>query len=457
MSATLYSRRGLPMTRAPIAVLGSGMAGTGAARALHQAGASFVCYDKNDYRGGHTASKRYDNGFVFDEGPHISFTKNERIKQLFADSVQGRYQEQKFALDNYWHGYRIPHPVQCHMSELPTDLKIRIINDFVARHPRAENGQLPAEAMGSYAKWLYAVYGKTFAETFPMIYNKKYHTASTHELTTDWIGPRMYQPSLEDLLRGAFEPQVPDKHYIQTIRYPSMGGFVSYLEGFWRDFDVRLNHRVVGIDPRAQRLRFANDEVHEYSALISSVPLPELIRMIDNVPPAVLAASRKLAFSSVALFNVGLNRADISNAATTYFYDEDVIISRVSLPHMFGAGTAPSGCGSIQAEVYFSDKYHPLTVEPQTLMPAVIQDLRRCGFIRDDDEILLSDTMFTRYANVIFDMDRQAALSIVHGYLDEVGIKYCGRYGNWDHSWTDEAFASGEQRASEVLGSAERA
>jgi hypothetical protein len=102
--------------------------------------------------------------------------------------------------------------------------------------------------------------------------------------------------------------------------------------------------------------------------------------------------------------------------------------------------------------VYFSDKYHPLTAEPQTLMPTVIQDLRRCGFIRDDDEILLSDTMFTRYANVVFDRDRQAALSIVHRYLDEVGIKYCGRYGNWDHSWTDEAFVSGEERAAELLG-----
>jgi hypothetical protein len=27
---------------------------------------------------------------------------------------------------------------------------------------------------------------------------------------------------------------------------------------------------------------------------------------------------------------------------------------------------------------------------------------------------------------------------------DRSAISYCGRYGNWDHAWTDEAFISDE-------------
>jgi protoporphyrinogen oxidase len=439
------------MSRAPIAVLGTGMAGTGAAYALQQSGAPFVCYDKNGYRGGHTYSKRYSSGFVFDEGPHVSFTKNSRIRDLLAQSVGGQYQEQKFVLDNYWRGYRIPHPVQCHLSELPVDLRVKVICDFVARRPRSDQ-TTAAEAPQTYAQWLYAVYGKTFAETFPMVYGKKYHTATMDQLTTEWIGPRMYQPSLEDLLSGAFERRIPDKHYIQAIRYPSEGGFVSYLEGISQEFHVRLNHQVVGIDPRAKVLRFSNGQSHPYSAVISSIPLPELIPMIDGVPQAVVAASRALAYSNVLLFNVGLDRSDISDAATTYFYDEDVIFARVSVPHMFAPGNVPPGCGSIQAEVYFSDKYRPLTVEPQSLMPTVLQDLRRCGFIREQDTILMTDIMVSRYGNVIYDMERHAAVSLVHEFLDSVSIRYCGRFGKWDHSWTDEAFVSGEESAAALLG-----
>jgi protoporphyrinogen oxidase len=118
---------------------------------------------------------------------------------------------------------------------------------------------------------------------------------------------------------------------------------------------------------------------------------------------------------------------------------------------MFSPNNAPPGAGTIQAEVYFSDKYKPLRVRPESLIEPVIVDLRRCGFIRDSDSIMLKEAAINRYANVIYDHDRVPALAIVHGYLDDVGINYCGRYGNWDHAWTDEAFISGEQTAARVL------
>ena len=79
------------MSQPNIVVLGSGMAGFGAAHRLHAEGIVPVMYDKNSYYGGHTASFRNGNGFLFDVGPHISFTKDTRVQELFADSVDQRY------------------------------------------------------------------------------------------------------------------------------------------------------------------------------------------------------------------------------------------------------------------------------------------------------------------------------------------------------------------------------
>ena len=59
--------------------------------------------------------------------------------------------------------------------------------------------------------------------------------------------------------------------------------------------------------------------------------------------------------------------------------------------------------------------------------------------------------MLLPYANIIFDLDRAAALKTVHGYLDDLGIAYCGRYGDWGYLWTDESFKSGELAAERVL------
>jgi hypothetical protein len=61
--------------------------------------------------------------------------------------------------------------------------------------------------------------------------------------------------------------------------------------------------------------------------------------------------------------------------------------------------------------------------------------------------------MLLKYANIIFDLDRAEALKTVHSYLDEIGIMYCGRYGDWGYMWTDESFISGERAAESALSS----
>ncbi len=132
--------------------------------------------------------------------------------------------------------------------------------------------------------------------------------------------------------------------------------------------------------------------------------------MIAGAPRDVVDASQRLACSTCVLVNVGVDRADLSQAQMTYFYDEDICFTRLSFPHMLSATNVPPGCGSIQAEVYFSSKYRPLTQAPEDLIEPVISDLRRSGTLREDDKILTSHARVVRYANVIFDLDRAAAL-----------------------------------------------
>ena len=118
---------------------------------------------------------------------------------------------------------------------------------------------------------------------------------------------------------------------------------------------------------------------------------------------------------------------------------------------MLSPNNTPPSAGSIQSEVYYSNKYRPLDRSPEECIQPVIDDLKKCGIVRDDDKILFSNSMLMPYANVIFDHDRANALEIVHGYLDDIGIIYCGRYGEWGYLWTDESFISGENAAQTIL------
>lgn len=431
-----------------IVILGTGMAGFGAAYRLHAANVKPTMYDKNGYYGGHTASVRYDTNFVFDFGPHISFTKDARIQALLSESVAQQFETVQINLNNYWRGYWPVHPVQLHLHGLPEDIVVKVIADFV------EERQRPERQVQNYADWLLSSFGRTFAELFPMQYTRKYHLTSAENMSTDWLGPRIYRPTLEEVLLGAISLAPPQIHYITHFRYPRFGGFVSYLNKFVPLGNLKLNHELVSIQPRTRLLRFANGFEEHYDGLISSIALPDLIRMIEGVPPDVLNAAGRLACSSCVLVNLGVDRADLSTAHMTYFYDEDICFTRVSYPHMFSTNNVPAGTGSIQAEVYFSDKYKPFAGSPEDWIQPVIDDLRRCGILRDEHNILCSKAMLVRYANVIFDLERAAALDTVHGYLNDLGIAYCGRYGDWGYMWTDESFKSGELAAEKALSHA---
>jgi protoporphyrinogen oxidase len=428
-----------------VCVIGTGMAGYGAAHRLTAAGVRPVLFDKKGHYGGHTASFVYDGKFTFDEGPHVSFTKHERLQELFADNVDGQYETLHTKVNNYWKGYWIKHPAQVNLHGLPPELVVNCIRDFVkAQH--TEHGEIR-----NYEQWLRASFGDTFAETFPMEYTIKYHTTPASNKSLDWIGPRLYQAKLEEVLRGALVPSSPDVHYISHFRYPSHGGFVSYLRRFMDAADLRLGHALEWIDPKAQEIRFTNGVTVPYSGVVSSVPLPELIPRIKGAPRDVVEAAAKLACTEVVIVNLVVNRPDLLDAHWTYIYDQDVFFTRLSTPHLQSPHNVPPGCGSIQAECYYSDKYRPLDRTPQECIEPTIKDLIRIGVLREDDQILFRDAMHIKYANVIFDLERADALAIVHGYLDDIGVAYCGRYGDWAYIWTDESFISGERAAERVL------
>jgi protoporphyrinogen oxidase len=428
-----------------VVILGAGIAGFGASYQLNKAGVKPTIYDKRSHYGGHTSSHKFEQGFIFDEGPHISFTKIERIQEIFADSVKQEYETIDAYVDNYWNGHWVKHPAQCNLHGLPTEVNVDIITDFIhAQH----NDYGP---INHYEDWLKASYGDTFAENFPMKYGEKYHTVPASKMSTDWLGPRLYRPDLKEVIRGSLTNETPFVHYISHFRYPTNGGFVSYLDKFVSMADIETDHEVVEINPKIKEVSFANGKRREYDHLISSIPLPALIPLIVGAPDDVKEAASKLACSICVVVNIGIKRRDISKAHWSYFYDEDICFARVNFPHMLSSNNAAKEFGSIQAEVYFSDKYKPLQKKPDEVIPDVIRDLKKCGLLKEDDEIVFENAMYIPWANIIFDLDRESAVKTVHGYLDDIGIEYAGRYGEWAYIWTDESFISGERAAENCL------
>ena len=432
------------MNQEKIAILGGGFAGMAASQALK--GLDCTVYEARSHAGGHSSSYTIDKGFIFDEGPHVSFTPHDRIREFLARSVGNEFFEYPTYATNYYQGYILKHPVQCNLYGLPAELTTRCVADFV----RAQYED--KRELKSYKDWCYRGLGETISEVFTRPYTRKYWNLELEQLTTDWVSERIYAPKLEEVLNGALTPPVvetEEHYYMLGFRYPKHGGFGAYTSLLAKESPVALGMRAVEVDTANKKISFANGTSEHYTQLISSLPLPEIIKICKDAPPAVREAAEKLACTSHFLVSLGINRPHLSDAYWTYYYDEDIPFSRASFPSKYSHGTAAPGCSSVQVEVVHS-RYKSIPSK-DVLVEQCIESLLKVGLLHNREEIVALDARDIRYANVIFDFDRAPNRAIVHDWMTANGIHWAGRYGEWAYLWTDQSMLSGERAAGEVL------
>ena len=429
-----------------VSIIGSGLAGTAAAHGLSKLERDSVIYEAHDYTGGHTHSDVVD-GFTFDEGPHVSFTKDERVRDIFASGA-GEIEELTAHITNYFEGHWITHPAQVHLFGLDPDMVTSCITDMVAAQ------QNPPE-IKTYADWLVAQYGETFAKTFPFKYTRKYWTVEAQQLGVDWVGGRMYPPSISEVVRGALAAENPGQfHYFKNYRYPASGGYESFMNELRKGANnVQTNKEVVEIDVSAKTLRFADGSTAPFEQLINSMPLDQLVPRITgrDVPSEVLDAAKALLCTSVVLVDIAVDRPDIFDNDWFYVYDEDISMSRVHLPSRLAPGNAPAGTSSLQGEVYFS-REKQLETPAEQLPERCIDEFIKMGIIRNRDEVRFSRQRTLEYANIVFDHQRQPALDLILPFIEDCGILLAGRFGEWGYHWTDDATNAGWKAAARVGG-----
>ncbi len=414
-------------------ILGSGIAGLSAGYYLKQSEIESIIFEKDSDWGG-LCSNFTINGFRFDKFVHFTFAKEDYVQNIFKASTE--LFEHPAVSNNYYKGFWLKHPVQNNLYPLPKNEKNKIIEDFKSK-PQKDISEIK-----DYAQWLECQYGKYFAHNFPFTYTRKYWGKEPKELETKWVGMRMYSPTLQEIINGAEKPQDKNYYYASVMKYPKTGGFRSILNLIRKDLDIRLNKEVVSIDSGIKRVFFQDGSEEFYDDLISSIPLPDIVKLIDNTPADVLYAAKNLKHTSGYMVSLGFRRPDVAKDLWFYIYDEDILPARVYSPSLKSPDNVPQGCSSLQAEIFFAnDSDIP---DSSAVLNATIEKLSNIyNFKRE--EIFIKDIRFEKYANIIFDHKIYENRKVVLDYLNSIGIKSIGRFGKWEYMWTNQAFLDGKR------------
>ena len=149
-------------------------------------------------------------------------------------------------------------------------------------------------------------------------------------------------------------------------------GFLPYLD----QDKILPDTNVLRIHWKAKKVVSTLGKEWLYDKLISSLPLPTLMRCMEPEPSLSLKeASDRLMHNIVYAINLAVKRDHISPYHWVYFPEEEYLLHRISFPKNFSRSMVPNGWSSITVEVSAS-KYRQVPTG-KDLVAAVIDDLVR--------------------------------------------------------------------------------
>ncbi len=422
------------MNRMIVAILGGGLAGLSAA--YHLNNSNYFILEKEGQAGGLCRSVQ-TKGYTFDYAPHIFYTQNDYVLSLVNKLLGNNLIQQDRRAYIYLRDVYVKYPFEANLSVLSEDVISECINGVLNREK---------EKPQNFKEWTYVTFGRGIAENYFIPYNEKTWKYDMSKMSLDWISGRVPVPTVEEIKKGASGKQ--DKEFGPNAQflYPKIGGIGAVVNSFSNKLRLSLNSRVTRIKNKKDGLEIEYEKDGKMKKMmvkyvVSSLPLPEVIKIFDNVPEKIVKASESLVHNSLVCVNIGIKRAGISDKHWVYFPEKKFIFNRISFPMNFSSFTVPKGRSSILVEVT-CEKNREVNME--RIKEQVIEGLIEADILKKNDEIEVCDAFYFKYAYVIYDLQCKKNVEMVHNFLKYNNIIPVGRFGEWGYLNMDKTILSGK-------------
>jgi protoporphyrinogen oxidase len=425
-------------------IIGGGLTGLSAA---YHIGDGYILLEKEKSVGGLCRTFVKDE-FYFDFSGHLLHLKNAYIKKLVTRLLHknlGRHQRAAYI---QYLGRRVPFPFQANLSALPTEVNKECLTGFVHAHCSG-----PSDNIKSFLDWVLAHLGEGMAKHFFVPYNTKLYGTSLETLTPEWCDQFVPKPNIEETVDGALGIQKSRFGYNEEFLYPSKGGIQTLPDALAAEVtNIKVGSSVRRIYWKDKLVETEHGETFGYQHLVSTMPLPELVRRLKPLSAELVEAGKMLRWRSVHCLNLGLQRKPPQTCHWAYFPEPEYIFYRVGFTHNFSPHSVPEGHASLYVEFACDPKEADTQDDPGVgvFYEAAVSGLRKAEIIQHESDVLLHLHMPMPFAYVVYDHHRPRALEMLHRFLREHDIHSTGRYGEWKYSSMETAILDGKAVAKKL-------
>ena len=429
--------------------LGAGLSGLAAGKALQAAGRRYAILEACPTVGGLTRTVSADQ-FCFDYTGHLlhlaRYGSPSGIPYAdLRDDHWERIGRQSFCLVD---GEMVPSPIQYNMAAIPSPLREECVQSYHER-PAMAGG---AEA--SFQDFVISGFGQRLSEVFLIPQNEKTQATRLDRLSTAAVKRFFPAPDTEKVQAGIEgRPPTGEATYNSRFWYPRVGGIQALVDGF-ASGQGHVIHRLreaTRIDVQEKTVHTRNGERWGWEQLLSSIPLDDLCRMVND--EELNALGRALTHSSTVAFNLGLRSAPaeaLRDVHWVYVPQRDIPFYRVGVYSNLSPGMCPSNMAALYVEIGVPGESLDAADMEGDLYPRSLEALEGLGWI-DRSDIVCVVSQQIRCAYVHHTPAREKAMDNILRRLHAFGVFPMGRYGTWDYTSMEDSISSGIETAETLL------
>jgi protoporphyrinogen oxidase len=423
-----------------LVILGAGLAGLSVAYHAQKRAVDYVVFEA-EYKVGGLCKTEETGGFLFDYSGHLLHLKDPYCAELIQELLKGKVHRVARNAAIYSHGTFTRYPFQANLYGLPPLIVKECLLGFIRAY--YENKDTESSAYPTFSDWVMSKFGEGIGRHFMFPYNEKLWTLPTEELTCEWMGDYVPRPSLEDVIAGAISDSTKAFGYNSSFLYPDHGGIQSLATEFAaRISPVRVGTSAVNVDVNQQMVSFDSGEKCRYGHLVSTLPLPSLVRILrGNVPHSVTEAAKLLRSNTVFAVNIGVRGTDLTDKHWVYIPNREITPYRVGVYSNFSDNMAPPGMSSYYVETAFADAAGQTE---KSVYQNSLDLLLTMGFVKKRSDVTVVLTQRIECAYVLFDTRRAEARRTILSFLESINVSSIGRYGSWEYSGIEEAIMQGK-------------
>jgi protoporphyrinogen oxidase len=372
----------------------------------------------------------WKDGFGYDLGGHILFTKNETVDRLVEQLLRDNLNYCRRANKIWYRGRFVKYPFENGLAALGRDEAAECLIHYL-RHdyppPRT-----------NLKEWAYYTFGKGIAEKYFIPYNEKIWNIPADQLSLEFV-ERIPKPPLEDVVKSAMGIETEGYLHQLYFKYPRNGGVEALVHALVKPgAAITTGYRIARI--RRDRTGWeVTDGSHSrrFDRVVVAFPIHEAIHCFENVPPEVIEAVRRLRYNSMRIVLIAVKDESLMEHSAVYIPDPTVVTHRICSMGFFSRELVNPGTSSVIAEITTNPGDGVYELTDQEVTDRTIRDLDRVKLL-DKDKVIVTDVTRIKYGYPVQDLDYTRNRGIVHAWFRSIGVALCGRFAEFDYINSDE-------------------